>query len=343
MLDRWAARQMGLSCPLTREKVAAWQLARLGETVERARRTSKFYGARLPARPISSWEEFEALPFTTPEDLREHGGEMLCVPPDCIHRVVTLTTSGSTGRPKRVYFTSADQELTIDYFHHGMAEFVSPGERVMSLFPGESPGCLNDLLGRALERMDCPLTCFGYPTPERYDALLDAILAGGIQSLVGPARAVAGAAERSAVRGLDSALAGQVNSVLLAAAYVSAEHRAAIERLWHCQVNEHYGMTETGLAGAVGCREPGGYHVWESGLYYEIIHPATGRPVPEGERGEIVVTTLNREGMPFVRYRTGDMSRFLPGSCPCGSALRRLERVGERPAEKKFLRPEPVF
>ena len=156
-------------------------------------------------------------------------------------------------------------------------------------------------------------------------------------------QAVAGAAKRSAVRGLDSALAGQVNSVLLAAAYVSPEHRAAIERLWHCQVNEHYGMTETGLAGAVGCREPGGYHVWESGLYYEIIHPATGRPVPEGERGEIVVTTLNRQGMPFVRYRTGDMSRFLPGSCPCGSALRRLERVGDRPAEKKFLRPEPVF
>ena len=84
--------------------------------------------------------------------------------------------------------------------------------------------------------------------------------------------------------------------------------------------------------------------MWESGLYYEIIDPDAGVPLPEGEVGEIVVTTLNREGMPFLRYRTGDISRFLPGPCPCGSALRRLERVGERPAGKKFLpRPAPLF
>ena len=108
-------------------------------------------------------------------------------------------------------------------------------------------------------------------------------------------------------------------------------------RVWRCRVNEHYGMTETALGGAVGCPVPGGYHIWASDLYYEIVDPDTGLPLPEGEEGETVVTTLMREAMPLIRYRTGDISRFVPGPCPCGSVLPRLERVRSRPQPKKFV------
>jgi phenylacetate-coenzyme A ligase PaaK-like adenylate-forming protein len=103
-----------------------------------------------------------------------------------------------------------------------------------------------------------------------------------------------------------------------------------IERAWGCAVFNHYGMTEMGLGAAVDCRALAGYHIREADLYFEIVNPQTGAPVPDGTMGEVVFTTLTRKGMPLVRYRTGDLSRFLPEPCPCGTVLKRLEWVRGR-------------
>lgn len=336
MLDKWIACRLGLTAPLIRHELAARQLERLNDTLSYARTHSVFYRERFPELTLHSFDDFAALPFTTPSDLKQFNMQMLCVSPNDIDRVVTLQTSGSTGNPKRVFFTSDDQQLTVDYFCHGMGEFVFPGDRIMSLFPGTSPGSLNDLLGRGLAQMGAKLFLFGFPSPDQYGQLLDQILSEHIVSLVGPASAIGGAARYSAQCGLDAALSSQLESVLLAAEFVSDSDWNDIDRFWHCRINEHYGMTETGLCGAVGCSVPGGYHVWESDLYYEVVNPVTGEALPDGQLGEIVVTTLTRKGMPFIRYRTGDISCFSPVACNCGSVLRRLERVHNRPQQKKF-------
>jgi phenylacetate-coenzyme A ligase PaaK-like adenylate-forming protein len=97
-------------------------------------------------------------------------------------------------------------------------------------------------------------------------------------------------------------------------------------------VFNHYGMTETGLGGGVECEARRGYHLREADLYVEVVEPNGTRPMPDGERGEVVVTTLTRTGMPLIRYRTGDLSRFIPGPCPCGTDLRTLERITGRAA-----------
>ena len=89
-------------------------------------------------------------------------------------------------------------------------------------------------------------------------------------------------------------------------------------------------MTEMGLGGGVDCAAHMGYHLREADLYFEIIDPTTGEPLPDGETGEIVFTTLHRTAMPLIRYRTGDLSRFLPGPCGCGTILKRLDRVRDR-------------
>ncbi len=89
-------------------------------------------------------------------------------------------------------------------------------------------------------------------------------------------------------------------------------------------------MTEMGLGGGVECQARRGYHLREADLYMEIIDPINGRTVSEGEYGEVVFTTLTRRGMPLIRYRTGDISRFIPGDCPCGTVLRTLEKVRSR-------------
>ncbi len=336
MLDGWIARRIGCGGELTRAALEAWQLARLNETVEWARANSAFYRERLPVGRLTSLAQISSLPFTTPEDLRTNGTRMLCVSPRDIERVVTLATSGSTGAPKRIFFTGEEQESTIEYFRYGIAEFVFPGERVMSLFPGRSPGSLNDLLSQALRRLGAEPLVFGFPTQERYEELLNDILERKVDFLVGAAETVAAVARLSRQMGVAPQLAKQVRGVLLAAAFVSKADRSEIEQTWDCRVDEHYSMTETAFAGAVGCPTPGGYHVWESDLYYEIIDPTSGEVQPDGVRGEIVVTTLSRKAMPMVRYRTGDFSRFLPGDCPCGSMLRRLGRVEKRMEPKVF-------
>jgi len=124
-----------------------------------------------------------------------------------------------------------------------------------------------------------------------------------------------------------------LKSILLSADYVPDDVCAELSKAWGCKVFEHYGMTEMGLGGAVSCDvvpNGHGYHPREADLYFEIINPVTGEVVPDGQFGEVVFTTLTRMGMPFIRYRTGDRSRWLTESCACGSILKRLDKVGER-------------
>lgn len=341
-LDRWIEEKAGLSAPLTADALAAYQLKKLNESISYARARCSFYAKRLPGGSLSSLSELSALPFTTADDLRAHGKEMLCVRPDEVQRIVTLSTSGSTGRPKRLFFTREDQELTVDYFHHGMATLISPGETVLILFPGESPGSMNDLLRQGLHRLGCRAVLFGYPAPERYEELIRTILHTGASCLIGSAGAVAGAAEWSRANGFSDAVGETLHCVLLAADFVPEEACKTIRNLWRCTVHEHYGSTESGLGGALSCAAHAGYHTQAGDLYFEIIDPESLRPVPEGSWGEIVCTTLTRTGMPLIRYRTGDHSRFLPGPCPCGSVLPRLDRVRSRPQAKKFDRPDAV-
>lgn len=342
MLDAWIAARMGLQAPLTRKALEAKQLERINRTLAHAVAHSAFYRERFPVSRVESLEEFSSLPFTCPEDVKTNYARMVCVSGTEIERVVTvLETSGSSGRPKRICFTAGEQESTVDYFHHGMLEFAQAGDTALILFPGTTPGSLNRLLAEALRRMDVTPVIFGFPKPEDYPAVLEKILALDARRLIGPPFVIAGLAERSRRLGLDGLLRRTVRSVLVAGSFLSEGDCRTISEAWGCRVDEEYGMTETGLAGAVGCTRGGGYHPWESDLYYEIVDPDSGLPVPEGTEGELVVTTLTRSAMPFLRYRTGDLSRFIPAPCPCGSVLRHLARVGDRHCEKKYQRVSP--
>ncbi len=330
-----------LSSPFTINDIKEKQLEKINEVLSYVREKSPFYKERLPFFYADSFSQFEKLPFTTPNDIKEYGYKMVCVKMDDIDRVVTvMETSGSTGAAKKLFFTAKDQEYIIDYFMHGMMEFADKGDNVMILFPGRAEGSLNDLLSRSLKRMGATPFVFGFPGEDHYEDVLKQILQDKISYLVGPAALLAKLARLSQKLMISGEISENIKAVLCAAAFVSDENKNAIESIWSCRVDEHYGMTETSLAGAIGLKGMEGYHPWESGLYYEIIDPVTGEALPEGEEGELVVTTLNREGMPLIRYRTGDTSAFLPGESPDGSALRRLKRVSDRKTEKKFLRKE---
>ncbi len=278
-----------------------------------------------------SLDDLDRLPFTTAGDVRREGTRMLCVGAGEVERIVTLRTSGTTGDPKRICFSAADQELTLDFFHHGMSVLVDPGDRVLILLPGERPGGVGDLLRRALARLDVEGVVHG-PVMDAQEAL-DALRGGPFDAVVGIPVQVLGLARRDALAGDPVRL----KSVLLSTDHSPDRLVRAIESAWGCRVFDHYGTTEMGLGGGVECEAHAGYHLREADLLFEVVDPESGVLLPDGEYGEVVFTTLTREAMPLLRYRTGDRSRFVPAACPCGSQLSVLERVRTRLAGRVRL------
>lgn len=352
-LDIWIADKLGVE-KLTREDIEAYRTEKLKETFEMAASRSPFYASLYEGMQVESMEDFRKLPFTTPDDVCEHGLDMLCVSQGQISRIVTMETSGTTGRPKRIYFTAEDQELTVDFFHHGMKLLVDETDVFMILMPCQRPGSIGVLLKEALERSGVKVVPYGLPNGSDTEKILSIMEREGVTSCVALATQLAQIADEfrkraqlcdfetlqstskysKSANGTVCKYDIKMKTVLLSAEYVSEESRNKIEAAWGCKIFEHYGMTEMGLGCAVHCPEIAGCHIRECDLYLEIIDPITGEVLPDGEEGEIVFTTLTRRGMPFIRYRTGDWSRFINEPCGCGSVLKSLSRVGDRGIKK---------
>ena len=281
--------------------------------------------AAFPAAPLSSLADIDRIPFTTASHLAGDPSGFLAVRQDDVARIVTLRTSGSTGEAKRLFFTEGDLELTMDFFHHGMSTLVRPGQRVAVLLPCERPDSVGDLLVRGLRRMDVRALAYG-PVTDPVSAA-DTIASYQAHCLVGiPTQVLAVARTR-----VGAAIGkGSIKSILLSTDYVPRAIAGTLEKVWGCRVFTHYGMTEMGLGGGVECEALDGYHLREGDLYFEVVDHETGEVASDGALGEVVFTTLTRRGMPLIRYRTGDIARIIPQPCPCGSALRRMERVRGR-------------
>lgn len=323
--ESWARQHISDGALMQRESIRSYQFQKIQETYFRVLRKSSFYkkmykDSGCPSA-LNNWQNFGELPLITEEDIRKRGMEMVCVSQSQISRVVSLDTSGTTGLPKRLFFTEEDQELTLDFFHYGMKELADPKDRVMILLPGGQRGGLANLLERGVARI--PAKSLVYGLVEETEDCVNEICRNQITVVVGiPVQVQALAA---CCR--DRKIKVPVKRVLLSTDVLSDSVRHQIEEGLSCEVFNHYGMTELGYGGALECREHQGMHIRENDLYVEIVEPISGKSLPEGSLGEIAVTTLTRKGMPLIRYRTGDMGRMLPGRCPCGSILKRLDGI----------------
>jgi phenylacetate-CoA ligase len=315
-LDEWTAGLLGAS-RLTRPALERYQLDRLNHVVAWARERSPFYRrlyAGVSPAPLASLDAVAELPFVSQTDMRAHGLDMLSVSQGDVARVVTLPTSGTSGAPKRVWFTDADLELTVAFFHHGMKDVVSAGQRLLVLMPGEQPGTVGALLRIAMERLGVETIVYGFV--DRAEPVCRVIQEREVDCLVGLPGQVLALARSEPGRHIGP---GRVHSVLLSGDHASVVLRQGIQAAWGCAVFDHYGSTEIGLGGAVQCRALAGMHIREADLLFEVVDPRSGLVLPDGDEGELVVTTLSREGMPFIRYRTGDIASIDPDICSCGS------------------------
>jgi len=314
---------LGTDHPPTREFLRSWQLDQLRRIVEHASKNSPFYARHFETvfpEKIASLDDFSSLPTMTADDLRRDPEQLLCLSRDAVARVVTLHSSGTTGPPKRVFHTHADLEATVDYFRWGMANLVGIDEGVLVLMPGDRPDGVGRLLVDALTRAGARPVPYGIF--DRTGDVIARCLREQVRCIVGPSahlNMVARAWERECLP------KDQIRSVLLCWDMAPGIVVQNVEKAFGCKVFRHWGMIETGLGGAVECCPGSGLHVREADVYVEIVCPETGELLPDGEFGEIVVSTPLRRGMPLIRYRTGDSGRIVSGQCACGSPARRLD------------------
>ena len=338
-LDAWLADLCGARSPqdlslLVRRR----QIAELEATLEHALHSS-FYAERLrqssfaledlsrdPLVPLC----LSPLPCTFPSDLTAWQ-RLLCVSGAAIERVVTLCTSGTTGPPKRIACTASDLEGSRAFFRFGMAGIIQSGERLCVLMPGgERPNGVADLLKQALAPQDIEVT---YPSSSLVNALCEGYAPNEVVDWLERFRPNVLVALTSVIatlsRFLPLGLPG-CSRLLSSGELLSPELSACLSRQWGCEVFDHYGLTEAGYGLAVHCHAHTGYHLRALDAVVEIVDPATGSTLPPGAVGEIVVTTLRREAMPLIRYRTGDLGSLCTDPCGCGSPLPRLGALAGR-------------
>lgn len=320
-IPSWTARRTGLGNPMSPDTLEEWQLERFCQVIRHAREKSRFYRdhlAHVDPETITCREDLAGIPFTFPQNIVEQGTRMVCISAGEISRITTLFTSGSQGPPKRICFTRNDLERTIDFFACGMSTLVSPKSRVMICMSSNTPDSIGDLLQKGLSRIGTSSRIYG----NIKDADHAAVRAEEFDCMVGlPAEMLYLARTAPNLR---------PDTVLLSADYVPEAIIQALEFNWQCRVFTHYGMTETGYGGGVQCGARKAYHLRDADLLVEIVDPDTGSPLPPSRTGEVVLSTLQNEAMPLIRYRTGDLAKMAVDPCPCGASLHRLDKVSGR-------------
>lgn len=326
-LDAWVKAKIGwpVHRMLTRQALSAYQLERLRSTLDYVKRRSPFYRRHFVDHAVESLQCLSDLvrwPLTAADDLRKDPLAFLCISQSSVERVVTLPSSRSPETPIRLYFSAADLELAVDFFCHGFATAVAPGQRMLVLMPCQSPYSVGDLLSRGLARLSVHAIAHGpLQTPQKAVA---AILRDRIDCLVGVPAEMAALSRHPARSRIPC---GQIKSIWLGTQNTRRCESDEIGRAWGCRVFQHYGAAEMCPGGGVQCLKQDGFHLREADLFVEILDPQTARPAADGTYGEVVVTTLTREAMPLVRYRTGHRAAFMKTVCPCGSRLRRLTSI----------------
>ena len=329
-LDAWVKAKIGLTDPqqLTLRAVADYQLEKLRGTLEYVKNNSPFYRRHLSAcspDALQSLQDLAQWPLTTSHDLRRDPLAFLCVSQSMVERVVTLPTRSDTEIPKRLFFSAADLELAVDFFHHGFSTGVAPQGRMLVMMPCRKPHSVGDLLSRGLTRL--PARAVPYGPMDSPEAVLETVQRQGIDYLVGAPTEVAALAQYAEAAGIRP---GQIKSIWLGTQNTRRSLAGEIERSWGSPVFQHYGAAEMCPGGGVQCAARDGFHLREADLYIEILEPRTARPVADGGFGEVVVTTLTREAMPLIRYRTGHGAAIMTEPCPCGSKLRRMTALRDR-------------
>ena len=311
---------------LTRTEIEALQFERLLRTLRRCMK-SPFYQKRFAEshlRPddIRSLDDLRKIPFTTKQDLRDNYPFGLAAVP--MSEVVRLhSSSGTTGTPTVILHT---QKRRGDVFQNSSGYGMFTGGLGFQ-YGAERLGMLTvPAAAGNTKRQIKFITDFGTTALHAIPSYASRLH------------------EVMEEMGIDPERDTKLRTLIIGAEPHSEEQRRKIERMLGVKAYNSFGMSEMcGPGVAFECQEQNGMHIWEDYYIVEIVDPVTLEPVPEGEVGELVLTTINREAMPLLRYRTRDLTRILPGDCPCGRHHKRLDRMKGRSDDMMILKGVNIF
>ena len=329
---------------MTREQIEALQVERLKETVKRCM-NNPFYKARLEKagvtpESIKSVDDVRRIPFTTKQDLRDTYPFGLASAPltECVR---LHSSSGTTGNPTVILHTQKDLD---EWANQVARNLWMVGLRPNDVFQNSSGyGMFTGGLG------------FQYGA-ERLGMLTIPAAAGnslrqikfmtdfGTTALHAVPSYVTRLYEVMQEQGVDPRKDTKLKVLAIGAEPHSEEQRKRIEKMMGVKAYNSFGMSEMcGPGVGFECKEQNGLHFWEDYYIVEIVDPETLEPVPDGEIGELVLTSIRREAMPLLRYRTRDLTRVLGRGCPCGRNHVRLDRMKGRSDDMMVLRGVNIF
>ena len=329
---------------MSRTEIEVLQLERLQATVRHCM-NSPFYKNRfeeigLKPEDIKTLDDIRRIPFTTKQDLRDtYPFGMASVP---LRECTRLhSSSGTTGNPTVIIHTQKD----LDEWANAVARCLHMvGLRPGDVFQNSSGyGMFTGGLGfqYGAERLGMMTVPAAAGNTKRQ---LKFITDFGTTALHAIPSYVTRLYEMMEELGIDPRKDTKLRTLVIGAEPHSEEQRRRIEEMMGVKAYNSFGMSEMcGPGVAFECLEQNGLHIWEDYYIVEIIDPETLQPVPEGEVGELVLTTINREGMPLLRYRTRDLTRILPGECPCGRHHIRLDRMKGRSDDMIILKGVNIF
>ncbi|MBO7557715.1 MAG: phenylacetate--CoA ligase [Bacteroidaceae bacterium] len=329
---------------MPREELQKLQLERLQKTVRQCAKApfyqDKFKEMGIQPEDIKSLDDLQKLPFTTKDDLRDYYPWGLTAVPlkECVR---LHSSSGTTGNPTVVTHTQKD----LNEWANAVARCLwMVGCRPEDVFQNSAGyGMFTAGLG------------FQYGA-ERVGMLTVPAAAGNtlrqIKFIKDFGTTVVHAIPSYASRiydvmreqGVDPRKDTKLRVLCIGAEPHSEEQRRRIEENFGVKAYNSYGISEMmGPGVAFECPEQNGNHIWEDYFIVEIIDPVTLQPAKPGEFGELVITTINREAMPLLRYRTRDLTRLLPGECPCGRTHVRIDRLRGRSDDMIILKGVNIF
>lgn len=318
------------------------QLALVNDRIKALIRSDSFYGKKLAEAGISevnSPEDFLRLPFSEKKDLRDaYPLGLMTAPEDQIVRI--HSSSGTTGTPVIIPYTQKDVDDWATMFARcyetaGITKKdriqITPGYGLWTAGIGFQLGC---------EKLGAMAIPMGPGNTDKQLQMMQDLEATVFCSTSSYALLITEEIEKREIpREKIKLKKGVIGSERW-----SEKMRKRIAEGLGIELYDIYGLTEIyGPGIGINCQYNTGMHIWDDFIYLEIIDPKTGDPVPDGEYGEIVITTLVKEGAPLIRYRTHDLSRIIPGECPCGRHFPRIDVIQGRTDDMMKIKGVNVF
>ncbi len=322
-------------------QISELQISQVNRQIQSLIKAGSFYGKKLHEAGIShisSPDDFEKLPFSEKNDLREaYPLGLMTAPEEDIVRI--HSSSGTTGLPVIIPYTARDVEDWAAMFARCYETAGITNMDRIQITPGYGLWTAGIGFQAGAEKLGAMVIPMG---PGNTDKQLQMMMDMKSTVICATSSYALLLAEEIEKRGIKDKI--HLKKGVIGSERWGEKMRQRIRSELGIELYDIYGLTEVyGPGIGINCRYDTGMHYWDDYLYIEIIDPVTLKPVPDGELGEIVITTLVKEGAPLIRYRTHDLSRIIPGTCPCGSKFPRLDIIMGRTDDMMKIKGVNVF